>query len=153
MGTDHFSAALNNVTRLEQAVAAADSGTPLIAMTFTKMAANLAEMEDWYDYWIRRHGHAVIVGPGDFAGQMPALAIADMAPPRRRPCNRLSTQLAVLSDGKFVACTQDAAGLMPLGDGTAESAWNQIGNLRRCHDRGEYSAHPLCGSCREWHRR
>jgi hypothetical protein len=153
MGTDHFSAALNNVTRLEQAVAAADSGTPLIAMTFTKIAANLGEMEDWYDYWIRRHGHAVIIGPSDFAGQMPALAIADMAPPRRRSCNRLSTQLTVLSDGKFVACTQDVTGIAQLGDGTAESAWKQIGNLRGCHDRGEYSAHPLCGSCKEWHRR
>jgi hypothetical protein len=152
MGGDHFSAVIDNVTRLENAIAAAGSGTPLIAMTFTKMAANLGEMELWYDYWIRRHGHAVIAGPSDFAGQIPALAVADMAPPRRRACARLSSALTVLSDGKFVACTQDFAGVAPMGE-SVKAAWTANGKLRRSHESGEFTAHPLCASCKEWHRR
>jgi hypothetical protein len=152
MGGDHFSAVIQNVSRLENAIAAAGSGTPLIAMTFTKAAANLGEMEVWYDYWIQRHGHAVITGPSNYAGQIPALAVADMAPPKRRKCARLSSSLTVLSDGRFVACSQDFAGAKTIGAAVGP-AWAEVGNLRRCHDRGDFSAHPLCGSCKEWHRR
>jgi hypothetical protein len=156
MGVDGFSLALENVRLLEQEVKRAGRGTPLIAMLFTKTAVNLAEMELWYDYWIRRLGHAVIVGPSDFAGQIPDLALADMASPVRRPCARLSSRMTVLCDGTIVSCEQDVFGKQPmgiLGEMPIQEIWQQsFGALRQCHAKANWSANPLCGKCREWHR-
>jgi len=153
MGVDRFSQVLQNVALLEERVR---QGPPLIAPVFTKTAANLGEMELWYDYWIRRLGHAVIVGPSDFAGQIPDLAVADMASPVRRPCARLSSRMTVLCDGSIVSCEQDVFGKQPmgiLGEMPIQEIWQQsFGALRQCHAKANWSANPLCGKCREWHR-
>jgi spiro-SPASM protein len=154
MGIDGFSRVLQNVTLLEQQ--AAGLGTPLIAVLLTKMAANLAEMEIWYDYWIRRLGHAVIVGPSDFAAQIPDLAVADMASSVRRPCSRLSSRMTILSDGRVVSCEQDIFGKQTmgiLGQTPIQEIWQQgFAHLRQCHQNAEWASKPLCGNCREWHR-
>jgi radical SAM protein with 4Fe4S-binding SPASM domain len=156
MGIDGFSRVLENVTQLEEQVKLAGLGTPLIAVVFTKLAVNLAEMELWYDYWIRRLGHAVIVGPSDFAGQIPDLAVADMAPSVRRACSRLSSRMTVLSDGRVVSCEQDVLGKQTMGiigQTPIQEIWRQsFGSLRQCHQKSDWASKPLCGSCREWHR-
>jgi radical SAM protein with 4Fe4S-binding SPASM domain len=156
MGVDGFSQVLENVRLLEHAVKTAARGTPLIAPLFTKTAANLAEMEAWYDYWLRRVGHAVILGPSDFAGQIPDLAVADMAPPRRKPCARLSSRMTILSDGRVVSCEQDILGIQlmgNIGETPIQEIWqSRFSSLRQCHDRGEWAENPLCAGCREWHR-
>ena len=72
-------------------------------------------MEAWYDQWLRAVGSAVIVGPSDFAGQIPDHAVADMAPPLRRPCARLESRMTILSDGRIVTCEQDVLGRQTLG--------------------------------------
>jgi hypothetical protein len=156
MGVDFFQRALRNVSALAQARHARFSGLPLIVPTFIKCKRNLAEMELWYDQWTRALGSAVITGPSDFAGQIPDSAVADMAPPRRSACSRLASRMTVLSDGTIVACEQDVYALRTigrLGEESIERIWvERMQNLRSCHGRGEWGAHPLCGACREWHR-
>jgi radical SAM protein with 4Fe4S-binding SPASM domain len=156
MGVDGFSQVLNNVLILEQQVKANTRGVPLITTVFTKMAANLAEMELWYDYWVRRLGHAVIVGPSDYAGQIPDLAVADMASPVRRACSRLSSRITVLSDGQIVSCEQDVLArqtMGTIGQTPMQDIWQQsFGAMRKCHQNADWASKPLCGKCREWHR-
>jgi hypothetical protein len=153
MGVDRFSQVLANVALLEERV---KQGPPLIAPIFTKMAANLAEMELWYDYWLRRLGHAVIVGPSDLAAQIPDLAVADMASPVRRPCARLSSRMTILSDGQVVSCEQDVLAKQPMGKAgemPIQEIWQKrFGVLRQCHVASDWNKQPLCGACREWHR-
>ena len=128
----------------------------MLVPTFVKLAENLAQMEQWYDQWLRAVGSAVIVGPSDFAGQIPDHAIADMAPPLRRPCARLDSRITVLSDGRIVSCEQDVLGRQALGtlasDRIADVWARRFGALRADHNRGNWSRHALCGNCREWHR-
>jgi len=62
----------------------AERATPILAPTFTKCRENLAEMEAWYDHWIRNLGCAVITGPSNCAGQIPHAAAADMS--RQNAC-------------------------------------------------------------------
>jgi spiro-SPASM protein len=156
MGVDGFSKAYYNVQLLEEQIKNLGNGIPLISMIFTKMPANLGEMELWYDYWLRRFGHAVIIGPSDFAKQIPDLAVADMSPQIRKPCARLSSRMTILSDGTVVSCEQDVLGKQAmgiLGETPIQEIWQQrFGNLRKCHQNAEWTTKPLCGACREWHR-
>ncbi len=156
MGIDGFSRALQNVNTLEEEIKRAGNGIPLISMVFTKIEANLGEMELWYDYWMRRFGHAVLIGPSDYSKLIPDFAVADMSPQNRKPCVRLSSRMTVLSDGKVVACEQDVLGTHPmgmLGETSISDMWRQsFANLRRCHLKGDYTSNPTCGNCREWHR-
>jgi MoaA/NifB/PqqE/SkfB family radical SAM enzyme len=156
MGADAFAHVFNNVAILEQQVKERGSGTPLISMLFTKTAANLAEMEVWYDYWLHRFGHAVIIGPSDYAGQMPDLAVADMSPQIRKPCNRLWSRMTVLSDGRVVSCEQDVCGKQTMGivgETPIQEIWQQrFTPMRKCHQSGDWKSTALCGGCREWHR-
>jgi radical SAM protein with 4Fe4S-binding SPASM domain len=98
----------------------------------------------------------VITGPSDFAGQIPDTAVADMAPPKRRACARLSNRLTILCDGRVVSCEQDVLGKQTMGivgETPMKEIWRSgFGSLRACHEKAEWSAKPLCASCREWHR-
>lgn len=156
MGLDGLGRVLENFNQLAQARRAAGTGTPLIVPTLMKCQENLAEMEQWYDRWVAAVSGAAITGPSDFAGQIPACELAEMAPSRRRPCARLASRLTVLCDGSIVACEQDVLGLKPLGRVGHESvseAWTtRLAPLRAGHAKGDFSGHPLCGKCREWHR-
>jgi hypothetical protein len=156
MEIDGFGRVMENIKLLEEEVKRRATGTPLIVPIFTKTAANLAEMEIWYDYWIRRLGHAVISGPSDYAGQIPDAAVADMAPPRRHPCRRLGSRITILSDGTIVSCEQDVLGKQPMGkvgELPIKEIWQkQFDALRACHQQSEWATKPLCAGCREWHR-
>jgi radical SAM protein with 4Fe4S-binding SPASM domain len=157
MGVDRYAGVLENIRTFVAERARRGRGLPILVPTFTKCRENLAEMEAWYDQWLRAVGSAVITGPSDFAGQIPDVAVADMAPPRRRACNRLWSRMVVHSDGNVVACEQDFAGRKVLGnvdDMTLQEAWKaRLAPLRAAHRAGDVAtAHPLCGGCREWHR-
>jgi spiro-SPASM protein len=156
MGVDHYTAVLENVRAFVAERAKRCRGVPILVPTFTKCRGNLAEMEAWYDQWLRALGAAVINGPSDFAGQIPDVAIADMSPPRRTPCRRLWSRLVIQSDGTAVACEQDFAGRHPLGN-VAETSIKEIWQkrlsvLRADHRGAAFGRHPLCNACREWHR-
>jgi radical SAM protein with 4Fe4S-binding SPASM domain len=156
MDFDGFSRVMENIRLLEQDANRLARGTPLIVPIFTKMPENLADMDVWYDYWIRRLGHAVIVGPSDFAGQIPDTAVADMAPPKRKPCGRLLSRMTILSNGKVVSCEQDILSkqlMGTVGETPIQEIWqNRFGALRACHAKSEWATNPLCAACREWHR-
>ena len=152
MGVDAAAAVVANLRRLHAAAA----GTPLVVPTFTKCAANLAEMEPWYDYWLRQVGHAVVVGPSTYNDRLVNVGVADMAPPKRRPCARLASRLTILSDGTVVSCEQDVTAQQPmgrLGERPLTDIWrDRFASLRACHAAGRWAEQPLCGGCGEWHR-
>src|SRR5579884_2096164 len=113
------------------------SMVPLLVPVFTKCQQNLAEMEPWYDQWLRALGCAVIRGPSDFAGQVPDVAVADMSPPGRKPCARLASRVTILSDGSIVSCEEDVLGQQVLGRVGTDSlahVWQQrFEQLRQQH--------------------
>ena len=156
MGVDRMTDAIENIKRFVVHRQIRRRGIPLLVPTFVKLAENLAEMEQWYDQWLRALGSAVIVGPSDFAGQLPAIELADMQPPRRCPCRRIESRLMILSDGMVVACDQDIFGKQPIGNIGAESlrdVWRErMGAMRADHASGQWDRHALCVACREWHR-
>ena len=132
------------------------SGTPLIVPTFVKTSVNLAEMDAWYDHWLRALGTAVITGPSVFAGKIPQTAVAEMEPPMRRACARLSSRMAILSDGQIVSCEQDILAeqsLARIGESSIQSIWTgPMNSLARDHAKGNWQRYKLCAGCREWHR-
>jgi radical SAM protein with 4Fe4S-binding SPASM domain len=156
MGAESHAVVIENVHTFVRERARRGRGVPILVPTFIKCRDNLGEMEAWYDQWLRAVGTAVVAGPSDHAGQIPDVAVADMAPPRRRPCGRLWSRLVVQSDGHVVACEQDFRGRNPLGnvdEMTVGDIWrNRLAALRADHRAGDVTAHPLCGACREWNR-
>ncbi len=160
MGIDAMTHALKNLAAFAQYRNAACNGVvrgvPIVAPMFIKLAANLGEMEAWYDQWLRAVGVAVIVGPSDFAGQMADLSVADMSPTRRGSCRRIQSRMNVLCDGTIVACEQDFFGRAPIGKvGAAplKEIWRQhLRPLRNDHVLQQLEHRPLCMKCREWNR-
>lgn len=156
MGCGSMPTVLENVKRLLAMRQQVNRGTPILTPVFTKLAMNLDEMEQWYDAWLRALHNAVIVGPSDYAGQIPDLAAADMSPPKRGPCRRIDRRMTILSNGDVVRCEQDALGLSPLGNVGTEiirSIWQTaFPPLREAHQRGGLALPVLCGNCREWDR-
>jgi hypothetical protein len=152
MGIDGFDQVMANIGQFLSLRKHKGRLMPLLVPVFHKCRENLHEMEQWYDHWLRLIGCAAIVGPSDYAGQMPPAAVADMSPPQRVPCRRLASRLSILSDGQIVACEQDVLGLHPLGDlakDRVQDAWAALAEQRRC---GSCEIHALCANCREWHR-
>jgi hypothetical protein len=157
MGVDGYARALQNVRSLVELRHAMGRRTPLIVPVFTKCRENFGEMELWYDQWLKATGSAVIEGPSDFAAQIPDHALADMTPPKRLPCARLASRMTILCDGSIVSCEQDVLGKQTMGrigEDAIGDVWSgQLAALRADHASGQWSARPLCGACREWHRR
>lgn len=156
MGVDAYGRVLENLRTLLIERTNRGRGTPIVVPTFTKCAANLVEMEAWYDQWLKALGSAVITGPSTFSGAIPDVGVGEMSPPRRRPCARVSSRLTVLSDGSIVLCEQDVMGRQPLGtigNETIAAVWRErFGAAREKHARGDLAGLALCGACTEWHR-
>jgi radical SAM protein with 4Fe4S-binding SPASM domain len=156
MGMDGLTQAMENLARLIHRRQSQGRGTPLIVPTFVKTAANLAEMEAWYDHWLRCLGCSVIAGPPDFAGQIPDVSLVQMEPPRRRGCARIARRLTVLCDGQVVSCEQDflaRQALGRIGENSIESIWTDgMAALRRDHADGQWQRQALCRACKDWHR-
>jgi radical SAM protein with 4Fe4S-binding SPASM domain len=156
MGVDVYVRALDNVRVFLLERQRLGRGTPLLVPTFTKSAANIAEMEQWYDQWNRTLGTAVITGATTCGGQIPDVAVADMSPPRRRPCGRLASRMTVLSDGRIVTCDQDVTGRQALGEvgrTPISQIWRErFSAVRKDHRSGTYISLPVCNACTEWHR-
>ncbi|MGB7158705.1 MAG: SPASM domain-containing protein [Tepidisphaeraceae bacterium] len=156
MGVDAYVRVLDNVRTFLLERQRLGRGTPLLVPTFTKCAANLSEMEQWYDQWVRAVGTAVITGPGTCGGATPDISVADMSPPRRRACSRLSSRMTVLSDGRVVSCEQDVTGQQTLGEVGRQpltQIWRErFGAMRQEHAGGNWISLPVCAKCTEWHR-
>jgi radical SAM protein with 4Fe4S-binding SPASM domain len=156
MGVDRFAQVIENIRIFVSARQRCCRATPLMAPIFVKCTTNVAEMEIWYDQWLKAVGGAVIDGPSDFGGLIPDCAVADMSPPKRRPCGRLWSRMTIHSDGKVVSCEQDVLGRQVVGDTSMqpiEEIWRKgFAELRRGHKSEDWSANPVCAACREWHR-
>jgi hypothetical protein len=156
MGIDGYAQVLENVKQLLLARQSRGSSIPIVVPTFTKCQQNFAQMEAWYDQWLRALGSAVIRGPSDCAGQIPDAGMADMSPPGRRACGRINSRAMILSDGCVVSCEQDVAGVQVMGrlqDRSLAEIWQKrFETLREDHRKGEWGRHSLCRACREWHR-
>jgi hypothetical protein len=156
MGVDGCAQVLQNVRRLVEGRHARSRATPLLVPVFTKCQANIAEMELWYDSWLKTLSSAVIAGPSDCAGQIPDCSVADMAPPQRRPCARLRSRLSILCDGRIVCCEEDVLGSQPLGqlgqDSIADLWSKRFAALRADHAARNWAKHSLCAGCRQWSR-
>lgn len=156
MGVDAYAAVLENLKLFVTERQAARGRLPLLVPVFVKCAANIAEMEAWYDQWLRAVGSAVIVGPSDFGGVIADVAVADMAPPRRVACGRINSRVTVLCDGSVVSCEQDVHGRQVMGrvgDTPLGEIWmRSFAELRSDHGTGNWKKRPVCAGCREWHR-
>jgi organic radical activating enzyme len=156
MGVDHFAQAIENIRAFVTRRHELGQGVPILVPTFVKCQANLAEMEAWYDQWLRALNAAVIRGPGDFPGLIDDCGVADMSPPKRRACSRLWSRMTMLSDGRVASCEQDPTGQQIVGDVRTQSIseiWQRgLSELRGLHTRGWLSDTRLCAACREWHR-
>lgn len=156
MGTDGYGAVINNIKQLVLRRQGLSRGTPIVVPTFVKCRENMGEMESWYDQWLRALGVAVITGPSDCAGQIPQMAVGEMAPPRRKPCGRLAHRMTILADGRIVSCEQDVFGRQVLGeigrDCIADVWAGSFESMREDHRAGAWQKYPLCATCREWHR-
>jgi hypothetical protein len=156
MGVDSLKPVMENLSKLVARRQSRGRGTPLFVPSFVKTAENLAEMEAWYDHWLRVLGCAVINGPGDFAGQIPDVSLVQMEPPKRRGCSRIKQRLTILCDGQIVSCEQDFRGTQPLGrigENSIADVWTgAAAELRRDHACGNWQKHALCAACKDWHR-
>jgi hypothetical protein len=155
MGCDGLGEAMENLKALLSARASGGRSTPLVVPTFVKCQDNLAEMEAWYDHWLKTLGCAAIVGPSDFGGLIPDMAVADMSPPRRTSCRRLASGLTILCDGTIVPCEEDVVGRQAIGRALSRPIsehWKAIQQLRADHACGRWDGHAACRSCRQWHR-
>jgi hypothetical protein len=156
MGVDRFMQVIDNIKRFVLRRQRRRSGVPILAPTFVKCRHNLAEMEVWYDQWLKALGTAVIVGPSDFGGLIADIGVADMSPPQRKACARLWSRMTILSNGRVVTCEQDAAGRQVVGDAATQplsEIWKRgLGAPRDSHHKGCFSSLSVCAACREWHR-
>jgi hypothetical protein len=156
MGINAFAQVVENIRVFVVARHERGRGVPLVVPVFKKCTANIGEMELWYDQWLRAVGSAVIEGPSDFAGQIATTAVADMSPPKRSACRRISSRMTILSDGSVISCEQDVLGRQGVGDLNHQSikeVWSRgLESLRTAHAKCDFANAPLCAACREWHR-
>lgn len=155
MGTPGLKPAMANVQRL--IARRQHRGTPIVAPTFVKTRDNLAEMEAWYDAWIRAVGSAVIAYPSDFAGLLQHdVSVGDMSPPLRVPCRRIASRMTVLSDGSVVSCEEDLAGrrqMGRIGQSAIRDIWQaRFAELRSVHADRRWTSCGVCAQCKEWNR-
>ncbi|MCG3136968.1 MAG: hypothetical protein HJJLKODD_00809 [Phycisphaerae bacterium] len=156
-GVDGFDRVIANIHALEAARHRQDQLTPAILVSQTKANETLGEMEKFYDRWVKVFGWAMVEGYSHYARQLPDRMVLNMAPPKRHPCRRIRRRLTLLADGQWVACDEDFKGLYPLGRLSNQSlaeTWNSaaLTTLHEAHVQQNYSTHPLCATCDEWHR-
>jgi hypothetical protein len=130
---------------------------PMIVPEFCKTLDNFADMEAFFDDWMRRTGTAVISGPSHYARQCADRAVTRVAPPRRVPCRQVFNRATVLADGTLAGCDRDFAGRQAAGSlrNTAfRELWSGrfMSGLRDAHRAGSLAALPLCPNCDDWHR-
>jgi hypothetical protein len=137
MGVERLRDVLKNVSTLVTHRAKLASGLPIIVPTFTKCEDNLAEMESWYDQWLKALGSTVIAGPSDFAGA-------------------IASRMTVLSDGRIASCEVDFDGQQSIGKVNSTSiarAFNDgLAQLRSAHASQQLDPHPVCAACGDWDR-
>ncbi len=153
MGVNAFKQVLDNIEwLLNHRSKKGTPGLPWIAPRITKTTENVHELEPFFDRWTYFCQQAVIESPTTGAGQMPALAVLNMAPPKRVPCRQLSHRMTIHCDGTPALCDQDWNHNYPIDRADAQQVWASIQKTREIHQRGEFDSISPCSQCSEWHR-
>lgn len=156
MGVEGYARALENIRAFVGQRQQRGDGVPILVPVFTKCRQNLAEMELWYDQWLKALNCAVLRGPSTFGGLLADVGVADMTPPGRHACSRIASRITILSDGRIVSCEEDLVAVQTLGHAATDSIseiWTtRLASLRTDHQQKQWAAHPLCATCNEWHR-
>ncbi len=145
------------VGQLEDFIEKTKDAGPMILPHLVKTRQTMAQMEAFYDRWLKSCDGAVIVGYKDFAGQLEDKSVMDMAPPQRSACRRLSGSMTILADGGVTICGQDFKGSCATGNVNEKSIkelWcsQALEELRAAHRQRNFGMNELCGKCKEWHR-
>lgn len=168
--------------RLERWIARREKAArprPLIVPSMVKCRENLGEVEPFFKLWHARLGMVLITGHSDYAGTRQSHAVTSMTPPHRGACRRAASRVSILADGRVTTCDQDFAGVQIIGTlGPAAPPGEAEALLRGQHAappvkhaaadsilmnlwtgeslnrirQGDFTAAPLCASCKEWHR-
>ncbi|MCC6241116.1 MAG: hypothetical protein IT448_12535 [Phycisphaerales bacterium] len=134
MGKNGFAEVINNITGIANARRQRNSGVPLIVPVFMKLQANFAQMEPWYDNWLRLLGSAVIKGPSDYDGQINYVGMGDIGPAAAGAAGVNGRRdhrapLMILSNGVVVDSENDFLGRQPMGNVASTSIkqiWNEM---------------------------
>lgn len=164
-GRDAFDAVLRNMQRIEQMRRDRRSPEPIVLPSLTRCAATAAELESFYDRWLRATGGAVLHGYNRYCGVLPADTLLDATPLVRGACRRLAARLSLLADGAAVLCGQDLDGRTKLGDWRRQSLaeiWRgeRLRSVQAQHASLDGARGPaslarlpaLCQRCDEWFR-
>jgi len=154
---DAFGRVIENIERLQAARRSRQSPQPVVACSLTRCAATLAELEAFFEQWIKATGWAVIRGYNDYGGLLPADPVLNMRPPLRSPCRRLDNRMMLLADGRSVLCSQDVNGETAFGSWISETIaglWRgaALQAARESHSRLKFDNYSLCDRCGEWFR-
>jgi hypothetical protein len=156
-GIDAFAQVRANIDRIEQHRRQHRAPRPILVPSLTRCAATMAELEPFYDDWIRMVGSAAIRGYNDHAGLLAADSLLPTHPPVRVPCRRLWSRLMLLADGRVAQCSQDVGGAHAVGDWTQSGVADLWGSaaliaLRAAHEEGRPESLPMCPRCTQWDR-
>ncbi len=130
---------------------------PRLVAGLTKTIGSMGRMEEFYDYWLRKSGGALLIGFNDYCGQVRDRAVMNMCPPQRYVCRKLISQLTILCDGSVVRCGQDYKGSCVVGnvfEQSIDELWkcSELERLRGEQLAGRFSEQGHCTNCKEWHR-
>ncbi|MBU0637833.1 MAG: SPASM domain-containing protein [Planctomycetes bacterium] len=156
-GADHLKRVLDHIERIQAERHKRMAPQPIVVCSLTRCAATVAEVEAFFDGWIKATGWAVIAGYNEYCGLLPPDSLLAHTPPIREPCRRLGTRLTLLADGTVALCEQDVAGAQPAGDWFETpimDIWGgkRLAEVRAAHERLELVDLPLCRRCGEWSR-
>ncbi|MBL8880452.1 MAG: radical SAM protein [Phycisphaerales bacterium] len=156
-GRDCYDRVIANIHTLEQMRQTRAAPRPFLLCSMTRCAATIAEMEAFYDHWMRVLGGALLEGYDSFGDALPTDDLIATIPPVREACRRLNRRMVLFADGSTPQCSQDFAGSTKLGDWRRDSLasiWlgKPLSGLRVLHAAGDWSARPLCAACEAWHR-
>jgi hypothetical protein len=156
-GADRYHAVCENIHRILERRQQFKRPRPIVVPSLTRCAATRAEIEGFFDHWIRTAGWAVIEGYQEYGGLLPDDALAGTTPPVRGGCRRIKSRLTLLANGTAVSCDQDAEGRQAMGSWGTESLASIWASKRRSelissHEALNLGRLPVCGGCRQWHR-
>ncbi|GMU81094.1 MAG: hypothetical protein AMXMBFR47_09650 [Planctomycetota bacterium] len=154
-GRDAFATVLSNIERIEAERRRRQSPQPILVPSLTRCAKTAADLESFFDDWIRRTGTAVIRGYDDMQGRLAPDSLLSLTPPNRTACRQLASRLVLLGDGRATACSRDSHGDLAVGEWTnspLSEIWQgrELQHLRDRHAAGRWGEIPACGACRSW---
>ncbi len=156
-GCREFDRVEENVRALLAAIHEQSTPVPIVTASLVKARQTFDDLDPFFDHWMRSSGWAILEGYSHYAHQMPDHSVTTMTPPCRVPCKQIRHRCTILADGTVVGCDQDFKGLYAagrIGEQSLAEIWNgpAMQTLRGGHLRGDYTCHPLCAQCDEWHR-